>query len=855
MLFRLPTWFSGWRDSSKKRIGAGFLALALLLTAITVGTATLVVEMLNARDLDRIDQVGQLQLQQSSSQLELLMNRYSTLLAAFAQDESFSAQAEQAMTTGTSLAGPMKRMISANPAVNHVMLVNPQGVVQASIRRVQGDTLVMGKEGKEGKEDQGHIGQDQDLQDVLSIKPQDLWFSDFVAIKNQASSSSNSLIYGAVTVPDSRGRRLGYLLMGIDVLRFAKNLGNPDPQSQLPQVVMLDAQGRPPKIADTSAHPSLDMLALGLPNDWSKLQTPEQGRGAQGQSWRRINWQGKRTGDFTTVRSPTLALMAWTEPVVLNRILKANAQLVTGIWGSGLALLLLAVGLLFRYAQAMNTYKTREQDISRMVGVGYWRLNTQNYHLELNPVITKSLSIQGPPSHLWEAWLSCFDSDSYRNQLKAAVQEAVKTSERFELEIYMHDRVRGLSGWGRIVGKLNRTSGVWIEGTAQNVTLRKQAEIDAQTFRNHMQNIVNWAQLGVWEYNIPKDERRVNRYLHELLGLSLPMTEEYVKHDWTSKVHPEDLAAMRRARDEYISGAAPTFKTHCRIQHEQGHWVFLVIEGQTVAYDDTGAPTLMRGTALNMTELHQARIDAEEANQAKTRFLSRMSHELRTPLNAIMGYTQLLNLSTHLDAQERDHVNSVLAGSRHLLNLINDLLQITRDDLQNLTLKLQPVNLSELCLRCINLMQPLLVEKQLTLKNLMAAPHWVRADSLRAQQCIINILANAIKYSDAHTTITLEVSTPHAGMVRLSIRDQGRGIAADVGEQVFEPFYRSQDTLNSEEGAGIGLTVSQRLAQQMKGHISYASALGVGTVFHLDLPAATKPIAAKADSTELEGQS
>jgi signal transduction histidine kinase len=205
-----------------------------------------------------------------------------------------------------------------------------------------------------------------------------------------------------------------------------------------------------------------------------------------------------------------------------------------------------------------------------------------------------------------------------------------------------------------------------------------------------------------------------------------------------------------------------------------------------------------------------------------------------------MGYTQLLQLSPHLDAQERDHVNAVLAGSRHLLNLINDLLQITSDELHNLPIKPQPVNLGELALRCTTLMQPLMVEKQLTLHNRMSAEHWVMADSLRAQQCIINVLANAIKYSASNTAITLEVST-HGQRVRLSIRDQGPGIAAEVGQQVFEPFYRVQDTLTGVDGAGIGLAVVQRLVENMNGHISYESTLGVGTVFHLDLPPAQAP--------------
>jgi len=405
-----------------------------------------------------------------------------------------------------------------------------------------------------------------------------------------------------------------------------------------------------------------------------------------------------------------------------------------------------------------------------------------------------------------------------------------------------------VKGWGLSTGTVSQghpTRG-WIEGFVQPITRRKQAELDAHAFRSHLRNIVDWSRLGVWEFDLVGGERRINRYLRDMLGLDTPMTGDYIVFNWAPISHPDDVPAAAQARLDYIAGKTKYYSAKLRVKHTQGHWVWFVLEGENVEFDAQGQPTLIRGTAIDVSELQQAREQAEIANQAKTRFLSRMSHELRTPLNAIMGYTQLLNLSTHLDEQERDHVNAVLAGSRHLLNLINDLLQLTRDELQTLTLNLQPVNLSELSLRCITLMQPLVIEKQLTLQNRISSQHGVMADSLRAQQCIINILANAIKYSEAHTTITLEVSTPQAGMVRLSIRDQGLGIAPEVGDQVFEPFYRSQDTLSGVEGAGIGLAVSQRLAQQMQGHISYASALGVGSVFHLDLPAAASPVSTEA---------
>lgn len=841
MLFRLPTWISGWRDSSKTRIGTGFLVLALMLIVITVGTATLVVQQLNARDLKRIEQVGQLQLLQSSKQLELLSNRYSMLLAGFAQDDNFIAQAALAMSSGGSIAPALKRLLIANPTLNHVLWLNAKGRVNDSLRRINGQLEWM---------DQDHMSdvrQIQGLKDLLALQAKEVWFSDFLALPSLPHTPEEPLIYGAVLVADAQGKTLGYLLLGVDVLRFSRTFTELNTDRQLPQVALLDSQGRYLG-KDDASQTDLQELKQRHSQMWQDMPSQAQGQGGQGLAWRHMLWGGQQAGKFKVVRNNPLILLTSMSSQAVNQMLLGNAQLVTGIWGSGLVLLLAAVALLYRRSHSIERYRQREAAIRRIVGLGYWRLNPDNLHLELSGVFHKTLSIQGNPQELWHAWLETFHSEEDRQALLSAIQQTRSSGQGFELEVLMHNRRNGDKGWGLITGTLSQehpTRG-WIEGSVQHITRRKQAELDAQAFRSHLRNIVDWSRLGVWEFDLVGGERRINRYLRDMLGLDTPMTGDYIVFNWAPISHPDDVPAAAQARLDYIAGKTKYYSAKLRVKHTQGHWVWFVLEGENVEFDAQGQPTLIRGTAIDVSELQQAREQAEIANQAKTRFLSRMSHELRTPLNAIMGYTQLLNLSTHLDAQERDHVNAVLAGSRHLLNLINDLLQITRDEMQTLTLNLQPVNLSELSLRCITLMQPLVIEKQLTLQNRISSQHGVMADSLRAQQCIINILANAIKYSEAHTTITLEVSTPQAGMVRLSIRDQGLGIAPEVGNQVFEPFYRSQDTLSGVEGAGIGLAVSQRLAQQMQGHISYASALGVGSVFHLDLPAAPSPVSTEA---------
>jgi signal transduction histidine kinase len=257
------------------------------------------------------------------------------------------------------------------------------------------------------------------------------------------------------------------------------------------------------------------------------------------------------------------------------------------------------------------------------------------------------------------------------------------------------------------------------------------------------------------------------------------------------------------------------------------------------ATNEAGDVTLVRGITLNITPIEEAREAAEAANRAKTKFLSSMSHELRTPLNSILGYGQLLHMGNKLDAHDTEHLNAILSGGRHLLNLVNDLLQITREGVEQAAFHLVALNLSELCQRCCVMLSPVAQDSGIAINNLVFDRHMVVADALRLQQVVINVLANAIKYSEKNTTVTLQVAKLPQDMWRLTVVDQGPGIAPHVGQQVFEPFYRVPEQERRHEGAGIGLSVSWRLVERMNGRMSYDSTEGVGSSFHIDLPAAT----------------
>jgi len=236
-----------------------------------------------------------------------------------------------------------------------------------------------------------------------------------------------------------------------------------------------------------------------------------------------------------------------------------------------------------------------------------------------------------------------------------------------------------------------------------------------------------------------------------------------------------------------------------------------------------------------------ARDEAERANRAKSQFLSQMSHELRTPLNAILGFGQLLGSDPEhvLAARQQGYVREILHGGRHLLDLINDVLDLGSIEAGRLVVDAATVNLRELALECLALVRPLADTHGVHIEPPDAALLHiaVAADRMRLKQVLLNLLANAIKYNRPGGDVGL-VCAPQDGVVRLGVRDTGHGLAPSQIERLFQPFERLGAARSGIEGTGIGLALSRRLAEAMGGTIEVTSEVGRGSTFWVCLPLA-----------------
>ncbi len=243
------------------------------------------------------------------------------------------------------------------------------------------------------------------------------------------------------------------------------------------------------------------------------------------------------------------------------------------------------------------------------------------------------------------------------------------------------------------------------------------------------------------------------------------------------------------------------------------------------------------------SELNEALAAAEKANHAKTDFLSGMSHELRTPLNAILGFAQLLESGAPSPTpSQKRNIDQILKAGWYLLELINEILDLALIESGKLTLSREPVSLIEVMLECRAMIEPQAQKRGIAMTfPQFDVPCFINADRTRVKQVLINVLFNAIKYNKPGGTVVVECTPRPPGAIRISVRDTGAGLAPEQLAQLFQPFNRLGKEASAEEGTGIGLVVSKRLIDLMGGDIGAESAVGVGSVFWIELGLTAAP--------------
>lgn len=337
---------------------------------------------------------------------------------------------------------------------------------------------------------------------------------------------------------------------------------------------------------------------------------------------------------------------------------------------------------------------------------------------------------------------------------------------------------------------------------------------------------------------------RFNRAGEELLGYS--RQELLGKNDYD--LFPKEEADFFTSKDRQVLGGGGLIDIPEEPVNTKDKGVRILHTRKIPILDQEGRPTYLLGISEDITErkladeqLRQAKEDAEQANRAKDEFLSRVSHELRTPLNAVLGFAQLLD-TDYLTSDQHDGVRQILSAGRHLLGLIDEVLDVSRIATGRLSLSPEAVSVTEALSEAAELIRPLAAERRVQLRVEDANGLHVLADRQRLKQVLLNLLSNGVKYNQegGEVSVTWERAPPDR--LRIKVTDTGIGIPSEVMERLFAPFDRLGAETSGVAGIGLGLALSKGLIQAMGGSVEVESEVGSGSIFTIDLQLAEPPV-------------
>jgi PAS domain S-box-containing protein len=494
-----------------------------------------------------------------------------------------------------------------------------------------------------------------------------------------------------------------------------------------------------------------------------------------------------------------------------------------------------------RAEQAVAAHKERLRRGQMFANIGTWDWNIQSGELFWTERIAPLFGY--PVAELetsYDNFLAAIHPDD-RQAVIDAVAACVERDVPYEIEhrvVWPDGTVRWLLERGAVVRNAEGKP-LSMLGVVQDIDDRKRAEMALAERERQLREAQTLASIGNWTADLRSGELAWSDEIYRIFGHApgsfAPSIEAF-----HAAVHPDDRALVRESEIEAEkSGRHDVVHRIVRPDGSVRH----VHELAQSEIDADGKLVQLAGTVQDITgqveaeqALIAARDEADRANKAKSEFLSSMSHELRTPMNAVLGFGQLMEYDDTLPAEHLDSVREILKAGHHLLELINEVLDLAKVESGQIDLSLEPVEVCPIVDECLALVGLLADKRNIRLSHLTLAGAMVRADRTRLKQALLNLLSNAIKYNLEGGSVRLDVRPCGEDRLRIRVMDTGPGIPARRLAELFLPFNRLDAEGSDIEGTGIGLTITRRIVEMMGGAVGVESEVGIGSTFWIELP-------------------